>query len=248
MSHMPRRIATLAALAFALGAPASQALLGWGLSAQEFSGSGDDTLRAASYAFSIWGVIYAGLGAYAVYQALPRNADRPLVVAVGWPAVVAIAGCGAWICASALDARTATVAIIVISAAAITGALVGAMRRLPTVEMRDRLFVLWPLSLLAGWLTIASALNILTVLTAEGMLEGVAKAAAFTGLVAVLIVALAVLRVRRMAVYGIPIAWGLVAVWVAERAAKPDVAAFAMGAAVLVGAYAAWRMRPGAQA
>ena len=241
MTALPRQIATVAAVMFALAAPASQAITGWGLTAAEFSSSGDGTLRAAGYAFSIWGVIYAGLIAYGVFQALQRHADRPLLALVGWPAVVAIAGCGAWICAAGLDARWATVAIITLSAATLTAGLMWAVGRVGGLEVKDRMFVLWPLSLLAGWLTIAAAINILTVLTAEGLLQGATKGAAFAGVLAVLIVALGVLRSRRMAVYGVPVAWGLVAVWVAERATKGDVAVLALGAAVVVGAYAAWQ-------
>ncbi len=244
MTHKTRRIATILAVAFALGAPASQALTGWGLTAAEFSSSGDGTLRAAGYAFSIWGVIYAGLVAYGVFQALPRHADRPLVTRVGWSAVVAIAGCGAWICAAGLDARWATVAIITASAAVLTVGLLRGVGGASPLDLQDRAFVLWPLSLLAGWLTIAAAINILTVLTAEGLLDGAAKVAAFTGLAAVLMVSLAVLRTRRMPVYGVPVTWGLAAVWLAERATKADVAAAALGAAVLVAGYAAWQMRP----
>jgi len=241
VSDLGRRIAVPLAVVFALAAPAVQALQDVGLSAAEFSQPGASTLRAAGYAFSIWSVIYAGLVAYAVFQAAPGNAARPALRRVGWPSVLAIAGCGAWICASALNARWATVAIIVASAVALTVSLCRAARAGGPVDLRERLFVWWPLNLLAGWLTIASALNILTVLTAEGLLSGVAKAAAFIGVAAVLIVALAVLRIRHMAVFGVPIAWGLAAVWAAERHDKGDVAALAMAAAVLVAAFAAWR-------
>jgi hypothetical protein len=95
---------------------------------------------------------------------------------------------------------------------------------------------------------VASALNILTVMTAEGLLDDLPRAAAFAGIVAVLIAALAVLRATRLAAYGVPVAWGLAAVWVAERAAKGDVAALALGAAVLVAAYAVWQARAGFRA
>lgn len=244
MSIHPRNILVIGAVALGLGAPALQAMTGFGLSAAEFAGDGNGTLRAAGYAFSIWSLIYAGLVAYAVWQTLPRNRDDPRLAAIARPSVVAILGCGLWICASALDLKIASVGIIVVSALALTIGLWRTAAR--DADLKSRFFVWWPLSLLAGWLTIASALNILTVLTAIGALEGVARAAAFAGVVAVLIVALFVLRTGRLAVYGIPIAWGLVAVWVAEKDGKPDVAAVALGAAVLVGCYAAWQARPSA--
>lgn len=244
MNPTLRRWLIPAAVAFAILVPALQAILNLGLSPAEFAGDGNRTLRAAGYAFSIWSLIYAGLVAYAVWQALPRNRDDPLLAAVAPASFVAIVGCGLWICASALDLKWTSVAIIVGSAAILTLGLLRAARVGGTASLAERAFVWGPLSLLAGWLTIASAINILTVLTAEGLIAGAPKAAAFTGIVAVLIAALAVLRTKRLAVYGLPIAWGLVAVWVAEKAAKGDVAALALGAAVLVGTYTIWQFRP----
>jgi peptidoglycan/LPS O-acetylase OafA/YrhL len=41
-------------------------------------------------------------------------------------------------------------------------------------------------------------------------------------------------RIRGYAAYGLPIAWGLTAVWVAERSGKPGVAAAALAGAGLV--------------
>lgn len=242
-----RKILIIAAVVFALGAPALQALIGFGLSPSEFSRQGDSTLRAAGYAFSIWSVIYAGFIAYAVYQALPRNDGSPLIATLAVPSIVAIAGCGAWVLASAFDARWLSVAIITVSAGSLTWGLATARRDADPASLGERAFVWWPLGLLAGWLTIAAALNVLTVMTADGLLGELPKAAAFAGVVAVLITALAVLRATHLAAYGVPIAWGLVAVWVAERAAKGDVASLALGAAVIVGAYAAWQLRPQAR-
>lgn len=246
MDTTSRKILIVAAVVFALAAPALQALMGFGLSAAEFSRQGDSTLRAAGYGFSIWSVIYAGFVAYAVYQALPRNDGSPLIARLALPSAVAIAGCGAWIFASAFDARWLSVAIIVASAVTLTVGLAQAARRADPPSWGERLFVWWPLGLLAGWLTIAAALNILTVMTAEGLLADLPRAAAFAGIVAVLIAALFVLRATHLAAYGVPIAWGLIAVWVGERATKGDVASLALGAAVLVAAYAAWQLRPSA--
>ncbi|MEW5684319.1 MAG: hypothetical protein AB1942_05330 [Pseudomonadota bacterium] len=241
-----RQIALLAAVAFAIASPVVQAAGSIGLSASEFSRSGDQTLRAAGYAFSIWSLIYAGLVAFAIHQALPRQRDDRLLDAIWGPAFVAITGTGLWIWASAFDARWASVGIIVVSAGWLTLGLVRAARTEPRPSLAARALVWWPLCLLAGWLTIASAINILTVMTAEGLLADTPRAAAFAGIVAVLIVALLVLRTPRLSAHAIPIAWGLAAVWVAENGSKSDVAAVALASAVLVAAYAAWQSRPNA--
>ena len=190
-----RKFLVIASVVFAIAVPALQMGLQLGLSAGEFAGDGNSTLRAAGYAFSIWSVIYAGLIAYAVWQALPRNAGDPLLAQIAWPSVVAISGCGLWIIASSADWKWASVAIIAVSAATLTLALI---RLVPVrAELKARVFVWWPLSLLAGWLTIASAINILTVLTATGLIGGTsAVIAGYVGVGAVVVVALLVLEKR----------------------------------------------------
>ena len=222
----------LAAIA-AVGAAPFITLTDFGLSAQMFAGDGNQTLRAAGYAFSIWGVIYLGLLAYGVWQALPGTKGFPILDAVAWPSVIAMGGCAAWLFAAALDAKLATVAIITVSAAAmILGVIRAADRR---GSGQRGAWVLWPLGLLAGWLTIASAINALTVLTAFGVITAQTRetwALGGVGLVAVVGAGL-VWRIRHL-VYGLPIAWGLTAVWVAERSVKPTVAMAALGAAILM--------------
>lgn len=242
-----RKLAVILAVAFALGAPAHQGLTGWGLSAGEFASDGNTTLRAAGYAFSIWGLIYAGLVGYAIYQALPRNDANPRLAALGWPAAVAIAGCGAWIVASALDLKWLTVLIIGAAAATLTSALWRQARVADVATVGERVLAWWPLGLLAGWLTIASAINLLTVLTAQGLIgPGNALPAALVGIVAVSAVAAWMLRATRLVAYAAPVAWGLVAVWVAERADKPLVGGAALVAAILVAGLALWVGRPSA--
>ena len=229
-----RTAAVIAATAFAIAAPAVQSLAHLGLSAQEFSETGDTTLRAAGYAFAIWGPIYLGLIAYAIWQALPRRANERLLSEVGWPSVLAIAGCGAWIAASALNARWTSVAIITGSAAVLTGALltVSAPRR---ARPADVALVLTPLDALAGWLTVASALNLITVLTALGFVTGsIRVGVGVAGVLATAAVAVMVtVRLRRLA-YPAAVTWGLVGVWVAMREGTPLTAWVAAGCAVAV--------------
>ena len=236
----PRQIAVIAAVVFAILSPIIQSFGNIGLSASEFSRSGDQTLRAAGYAFSIWSVIYAGLIAFAVWQALPRNRDARVMDLLGWPATVAIAGTGAWIWASALDARWATVAIIVASAVVLIGGLLLAQRRGEPGTFMDWILAWWPLGLLAGWLTIASALNILTVLTAEAYITPAsALPAAGLGIIAVTLATIGMLQVSRLVAYGVPVVWGLVGVWVAEKGDQPVVAVGALAAAIAIGLFAA---------
>lgn len=234
-----RSLAVLLAVVAAIAIPALQATQHIGLSAAEFAGQGDQTLRAAGYAFSIWGLIYFGLGAYAIYQ-LTVAPETPTLRAVAWPSVVAIAGCGAWILASAFNQQWLSVAVIVTSASVMVAGLMRARAEAPA--FRDKLLIVWPLALLAGWLTIASAINILTVLTAQGII-GPGLAWAVIGIAAVLLVGGGVGWALRSRFYLAPIVWGLMAVYVAEQADKPAAAWLAAGAALLLALEAAATLR-----
>lgn len=238
------RLAVAAAVVFALACPALQAASGWGLSASEFAGDGDQTLRAAGYAFSIWSLIYAGLVAYGVWQLLPRNAGSTVLGKMAWPAVVSLVGIGAWIWASAADLEAVTVAVITASA----GAAIFAAWTARRATGGDRWLAAFPLAALAGWLTVASAINLITSLTALGVIAPARETVAgIGGIAAVVGVSLAVLWRTRLAIYGLPVAWGLVAVFVAERARHELSAwsALAAAAIVLLAAGAALR-RPSA--
>lgn len=231
MTSLVRRLAVVGAVVFSVACPAVQGLTGWGLSAGEFASRGDQTLRAATYAFSIWSVIYAWLIAYAVWQALPRNAGSAVLRRMAWPTVGALVGIGVWIWASAAGLQAATVVIIFASAAAAIFAALRACR----ATGADRWLAAYPVAALAGWLTVASAINLITGLTAGGLIApGQQTMAGIGGIVAVVGVALAVLRGTRLAVYGLPVVWGLTAVFVAERDRHEVSAWSALAAAAIV--------------
>lgn len=231
MSLPARPWAVVAGVAVAIACPALQAVTGWGLSAGEFAADGDRTLKAAGYAFSIWSAIYAGLLSYGVWQVLPRNAGSPILQAMAWPSAAALMGIGAWIWASAADLKLVTVALIFLSA----GAAVLAVWPARNARGGDRWLAAFPLAALAGWLTVASALNLITSLTAWGLIQPAQETAAgIAGVAAVTGVSLAVLWRVRLAIYGVPVAWGLAAVFVAEQGRHPVSAWSALAAAAVV--------------
>lgn len=243
-AQMTRRLIVLAAAIFAIVVGQGQMALGWGQTAAEFAADSDATLKVAGYAFAIWGVIYLGLLVYAVRQVLPQTGESLLIHRFGWPSVVAMTGIGLWIVAAALDAELATIVLIFGSLAAVLIPLVrnaGAIRGL-ALRDRDRWMVVWPLALLAGWLTVAAPLNLITVATGNGDLPPVLAPTvwAMTAIVLAAIVALAVTQRIRTVAYAIPVAWGFLGAFVAEQPGNPALAYFALAAsiAVLVGAIA----------
>ena len=228
----------LAAAAIAVGY--GQMALDLGLSPQEFSRPGDATVRAAPYAFAIWGLIYAGLVAMGVFEVLPAGRRSDVAGAFRWPTIAALAGITAWVAAAAADLRWLTVALIAASCAALVVPLLRGRTVLARASGRERLLVVWPLALLAGWLTVASVLNTLNVLTSEGVIGPSAGLAwAWGGIAAATVLAGAVTLSTRLWIYAAPVAWGLVGVFVAERGEGDAALAWPALAAAVVLAFIA---------
>ncbi len=237
-AQMTRRMIVLATAVFAVVIGQAQILMGWGQSPAEFAADSDETLRVAGYAFSIWGVIYLGLLVYAVRQALPQTGESLLIHRFGWPSAAAFLGIGWWIVAAAFDWETATIVLIFASLAMLLVPLLlnaGAIRALARSD-RDRWMVVWPLALLAGWLTVAAPLNLLTVVTGNEALPAMLSPTvwAMLAIVGVGLVAVGVTWRLRTLAYALPIAWGLLGAFVAEQERNGVLAYFALVVAVAV--------------
>ncbi|MND82418.1 hypothetical protein D3C80_742510 [compost metagenome] len=233
-----RRLVVLAAAVFAVVVPIVQNLGGFGLTQAEFAADGNQTLQVAGYAFSIWGLLYLGLLVYAGRQALPQTGESLLINRLGWPSAVAMFGIGMWIIAAALNLKAASVVIIFASLLALLVPLLANARAIRTTGVmdRDRWFLIWPLAALAGWLTVAAPLNLITTATAFDALPAFASptAWAIVAIVVVVLVAIEVTLYLRTLAYSLPIAWGLVGAFVAEQERNPMLGFSALGAAFLL--------------
>lgn len=233
-----RRYIVLAAALFAVAVPVIQALANLGLSQADFAEDGNQTLRVAGYAFSIWGLLYFGILAYAVRQVLPQTGESTLVNRLGWPSAITFFGIGLWIVMAALNLKAASVVVILVSLAALLAPMVlvsRPIRETPLLD-RDRLLLIWPLAALAGWLTAASPLNIITVMTANDALPAVLTptiwAIVFVSITT--LVTIAVSWALRTMAYPAPVAWGLVGAFVAHQDNNTVLSFAALGAAFTI--------------
>ncbi|MNY06605.1 hypothetical protein D3C86_1393670 [compost metagenome] len=101
---------------------------------------------------------------------------------------------------------------------------------------RDRWFLIWPLAALAGWLTIAAPLNLITTATAFDALPAFLSPTgwAIAAVAVVVLVGAAATASLRTLAYPLPIAWGLVGAFVAEQERNPVLGFTALGAAFLL--------------
>ena len=113
----------------------------------------------AGYVFSIWGVIYLGLLAFAVYQLTPGGRRSPAVVHVGWWFALSNLANALWIVLwhyGLFPATMATMLVVLGSLCAIAARL-GPPRRARSAG--DRWFVYLPFSIYLGWISVATIAN-----------------------------------------------------------------------------------------
>jgi hypothetical protein len=118
----------------------------------------------AGYVFAIWGLIYIGLLAYAVFQALPSQKDNPRLQATGWWVVLGGLANSMWIFLWHYEQFVGTLGamLILLNTLIITYLNLGTGKtKVPSAETWA---VRVPFSIYLGWITVATVANISDVL------------------------------------------------------------------------------------
>ena len=118
----------------------------------------------AGYVFAIWGIIYIGLIAYAVYQALPSQKDNPRLQAIGWWVVLSGLANSVWIFLWHYLQFVGTLGAMLI----LLATLIAVYTRLGINQFKVSAGETWavrvPFSIYLGWITVATIANISDVL------------------------------------------------------------------------------------
>ncbi|MEW5872638.1 MAG: tryptophan-rich sensory protein [Chloroflexota bacterium] len=208
----------------------------------------------AGYVFSIWGLIYLGLIAFAIFQALPSQRANPRLRAVGW--WVSLGGLAnmAWIFLWHYEQFPLTLLAML----ALLATLVVTYLRLgigrSTVPAAEKWAARLPFSVYLGWITVATVANVTSLLDFlkwDGF--GIAPEIWMSlVLAAVLAIAIAMNFTRRDVAYAAVILWALAGISVKHTAiaavAIPTWIAFALVALTLAAAFFLPRREPGAAA
>ncbi|WP_409332777.1 hypothetical protein [Trujillonella humicola] len=237
----------VAAVAQIVGSPLGTALAG--RSVGEVSDDLRSPLTPAGYAFAIWGVIFAGALAWAVYQALPAQRTRAVHRRTGWPLAAAFAGNALWEVLFPLvgESQPLLPVALLFAIVAATAVAWAHLQALP-VEGLSRVLPAAVTGLLLGWVTVAAAVNVATAGVALGAAPSGAAARwwAVAALVAVAGVASALVLTARAAAgpFALAVVWGLLAVAVDGPPALVAGTALAAASAVAVALVARAVVRP----
>jgi hypothetical protein len=163
------------------------------------------------FTFSIWGVIYVLLGVFVVYQALPRNRDKPFHERISFLFILSCLLNVSWI----FLWQYGFFAYSVIFIFGLLASLIAIYLRLnigkSVVPIAERICVQLPFSGYMGWITVASIANVAVALKAAGWNGfGIASSTWAVLVIAVaLIITLIILATRRDVAYSLVIIWAL---------------------------------------
>jgi hypothetical protein len=165
----------------------------------------------AGYIFSIWGLIYIGLIAYAIYQALPAQKTNPRLQATGWWVVLGGLANSAWIFLWHYGQFVGTLGAMLILLATLITVYLRLGTGKSSVPSTESLLARIPFSIYLSWITVATVANVTDVLDFIGWNRfGLAQEAWMVIILgAVLVIALVMNFNRRDIAYTVVLLWAL---------------------------------------
>lgn len=166
-------------------------------------------ITPAGYVFSIWGIIYLLLGVFIVYQAIPKNKDRPFQKQISFFFILSCIANIVWLFAWQYEQLPISVGLMLL----LLASLIAIYQRLgvgkTAVSLTEKLAVHLPFSVYLGWITIATIANIAATLVNIGWDGAGIDQTTWT----IIVVAVAVLITVSALVLRKDIAYSLVIVW-----------------------------------
>ena len=191
---------------------------------------GQNLWLPAGYVFAIWGLIYVGFIAYAIFQSLPSQRENPRLRRIGWIFVVSCLANIIWLLFfhyNQFAASMVAMAVLLVCLIAIYLALRAGQPRaneFPSataapaagwpVSRGERWAVWAPFSIYLGWITVATIANAAHLLVSNGWVGGPLPAAVWLLIMYVVAIALAsvVTVTQRDALFLLVLVWAFVGI------------------------------------
>lgn len=229
-----------------------------GLTNRDISNKYHTLITPAGYAFAIWGVIFLGLLAFAIYQALPAQRHNTRFRAVGWLVVINTLCNAIW--SPLFNNEQISLSVVVILVMLITNLLIldGLLARRkavdvvmlpddPIAEGPVRPAETWlarvPFAIYTGWVTIAAVLDITVYLKSTNFnLAGVSEATWAIGvLVVALMIGILFFNRYRSIAYILVFSWAYIAISI-EQEWSGYVPVAAIICAMIAALFAVWAL------
>lgn len=122
----------------------------------------------AGYVFAIWGLIYIGFIAYAIFQSLPSQRTNPRLRAIGWPFVISCVANIVWLLLFHYNRFPLSMVAMLVLLAALIWIYLALRAGSPAISSGERWAVRLPFSIYLGWITVATVANAAHVLVDAG--------------------------------------------------------------------------------
>ncbi len=171
----------------------------------------------AGYVFSVWGIIYTGLIAYTVWQALPKNRENARMRSIGWWFVLGSVANTLWLVFWHYQHVAITLPIMLVLLGTLIYTVI-VFKKIPASRLAERICVDVPFSIYLGWISVATVVNATVVLFDNGLkpADDVAILTAVGLVVVAVLLAVSQRVLRRDTAYGMVIAWALYGVGVKQ--------------------------------
>lgn len=190
----------------------------------------------SGYVFSIWGLIYLGLIAFAVYQALPAQKLNARLDAIGgWFLLSSLANC-AWIFLWHYQLFVLTLLVMVVLLVSLIMVYLKLDIGKSAVSRGEKWWVRVPFSIYLGWVSVATVANVSDVLYYLGWTGGAIAPQVWAAILLAVASLLGVLMAftRRDAAYLFVLIWAFIGIAL-KFPAEPIVSTAAWAAAAVIG-------------
>jgi len=212
----------------------SQAMPFNGQTNGEVSDKYSTLITPADYAFSIWGLIFLALGAYAFFQTFSRRADKKIYDQLGLWLIVALVSTSLWLPVFQYE----MIAFSVLMMLVILGALIQTSIMITkdrSMGSREKAWIRIPFGLYLGWISVATLVNI-SVLAKYGgwYLLGISEINWLLIMITVaFVLAVIVTRATGNLLISLVFVWAFVAISV-RHYGDNTILQFALGAAIVL--------------
>lgn len=193
----------------------------------------------AGYAFSIWGIIYTGLGGFVIYYGplTKRTAAKEKVVStIGWWFVVSCIANSMWVVAWLYDYTFLSILLMAIIFISLLKIIQKIKPESQSPNLKTRLFLQWPFHIYSGWISVALIANV-TVLLKKVQWSGFGISETTWTIVMIVIAALVHLFMfwkQKMPVFALVAVWALLAIAVANQHSNATVFIAALSVAIFI--------------
>lgn len=188
----------------------------------EISSRYDNLFTPASYAFSIWGLIFLGLFAYAIFQvkrAFYNSKPNEFIKQTGYWFIITNVLNSLWFFVFVYDYIGLSVLIMLGILFSLIQIIIKTNMERWDAPLPIIAFVWWPICLYSGWISVVTIANISTYLTKIGWQGGFLSAENWTLTMIIIAALLNIFMVltRNMREFAIVGVWALVAIFVRHQ-------------------------------